>query len=395
MKTKHIITYVISIFLASSIFSCRMMESADLDIGHKKGEVAFNIEGDDSLIPVTYARTKGTMDISDFCVEIRNENGVLVKYFEKFSEMPNRLDMKIGQYSIKALSHLKQENAAFDAPYYEGATTFEVKENETSDVEVTCTLSNMKVSVNYDPNFETYFKDYHVVVSNGMKLGMLDFTKAEIRPGYFQVNPLELEMTVITRDDQTFSKTFTIKDVAARDHHQITFSPQVGDSGISIEIDDTTNDKEIDLDVPNEDLDPDAIISIEGDGFDIDQPLEISEGNEPAVVLNIEAGNGIDALKIRIESDILTPEELESVGLVEEFDIANTDPDSELGQALKALGFIGDTPIKNQKEIQFDLTEFMPLLTMLGTDETHHFHVTLIDNYGKEEVKTLTVNVIP
>ncbi|OHX64599.1 DUF4493 domain-containing protein [Flammeovirga pacifica] len=395
MNIKNTYKYFIGYFLLAFLFSCSMLHPEDKNVAYKMGEVVLKIEGDDSLYPVTYARTNSSMDLSDFCVEVRNENGVLVKYFEKYTDMPSRLDLKVGTYTIMAISNLKQENAAFEAPYYEGVKTFEVVSGETIDVDVICTLSNMKVSVSYDAAFDNYFEDYHVVISNGMTSGSLDFLKSESRPGYFKVNPLSLEMFVKTLDGQEFSKTFKIEDVAARDYHKIVFSPQIGDGSISIEIDDSTNDKEIDIEIPNEDLDPDAIVSIIGDGFDIDQPLEISSGNEPDVVLNIEAGNGIDYLIIEIESDVLTPEELESVGLVAKFDIANVDPESELGQSLKALGFIGDTPIKNQKAIDFDLTQFMPLLTMLGTDEIHKFHVTLIDNYGKEEVKTLTINVIP
>ena len=228
-----------------------------------------------------------------------------------------------------------------------------------------------------------------------MSDGLLVFGKSESREGFFKANPLELVLTVVLLDDTEFQKKFTINNVAPRDFHQITFSPTInlGDGTFTIEIDGTTNDKDIEIEVPNPgDGDGgDSPVMIAGRGFDIDQPVEVSAGDSKEVILDIEAISGIDALIINIESEVLTPEELETVGLVATFDIANTDPDSELGQNLKNLGFMGDTPIKNQTNAEFNLTAFMPLLVMLGENEVHNFHIKVRSVTGEELEKTLTI----
>ncbi|AZQ63712.1 DUF4493 domain-containing protein [Flammeovirga pectinis] len=391
MKIKSY-SYIVITTLTLILIGCNMLEG-ETEIPSAKGSLALNMSGDGTLIPVSFLREKNTVDVSNYCVEIRDTNGVLVKFYEKYADVPDKIDIRKGTYLIKASSDLNQLDAIFDCPYYEGTTTVEVKSGKVVEAKVICSLINMKVNISYSSDFDTYFSTYEAIVTNGKIGGELIFSKNEVRSAYFLPSPLTITLNVTSKDGLTnFRKEFLISDVSAKDYHEIKFSPYigVGDASLTIKIDDKMNEKDVVITGPST-LPPDAL-EVEGDGFDIGKEFEINKGETPTVKINIEAPKLIQHLIVTIDSRKLTKEELVKVGLDDTFDLATIDPTSPLGTNLKNLGFISDDPIQGKDRMVFNLSQFMPMLALFGA-ETHRFNIKVIDKDGVEIEKTLTIKI--
>lgn len=116
------------------------------------------------------------------------------------------------------------------------------------------------------------------------------------------------------------------------------------------------------------------------------------EGLLAAEVL-ITAPNGIKNLNVTINSETLTADILQSVGLDSQFDLATgmSVGGVDLTAGLVGLGFPvanGGTidgmtyaPVVNQTEVKFDITQFIPLLSVYGAGK-HNFELSVTDNAG-------------
>lgn len=143
------------------------------------------------------------------------------------------------------------------------------------------------------------------------------------------------------------------------------------------------------VDKNNEDADPSAGPTIVWIGNDISKPQSIVDGLE--VKIEVKASAGIAQFFVDIDSDILTADDLEAVGLASHLDLVNPDPSYE--------GFLGNLfPIKEQVKDQtyisgdtFDITEFMGMLAGLANGDKGYanFRMCITDNNGQTGVETL------
>ena len=141
-----------------------------------------------------------------------------------------------------------------------------------------------------------------------------------------------------------------------------------------------------------------STVDIEGEN----DAADFGTGKQDAVV-NIIAENGIASLKVTIDSEILSGL-LPEVGLEESFDLATGlgVNGTDLTAALVSLGFpvaeggtieingspVEYKPVVNETNVQFDVTMFIPLLSLFGQG-THNFIVEVTDNAGLTSSVTL------
>ncbi len=134
--------------------------------------------------------------------------------------------------------------------------------------------------------------------------------------------------------------------------------------------------------------------TIEWLGNDIRHPQSIDETTE--VKIEVRAPAGIAQFYVDIDSDVLTADDLASVGLASHLDLVNPDPSYE--------EFLGNLfPIKDQVKDQtfisgdtFDITQFMGMLIGLsgGGKGYANFKLSITDNSGRtgEETLQLLIN---
>lgn len=374
--------------------------------------------------------SRAGVSTDNFIVSVADADGQQIGSWV-YSKMPELIDLPVGAgYKISVKSH-NQEPQAWDAPYYEGVSEpFDIRLDDITNIgTISAKFSNIAVTIRYTEDMKAAMgSDCSVkVVANDN--GSLDFVPTETRTGYFQALPDSPTMVA------TFSGTINgskvelrkiYKDVVAGNHYYITFGFKAPDPSIPEETGDIFVDPNtgisIDMSVDNQDVPGNVNVNedILGDSdrpgkedpkdpvgpdqpddpvedlftlntsMSLTQPMVAEEGKEYAI--NIVSKNPLTNLKVRIESDYLTNEFLQSVGLMSEFDLANLSPELEetLGNP-EGFNFPVGDKVKGQTNIDFVLSPFIPLLNLSPTpDDVHKFHLTIKDDKGNEKTVTLT-----
>ena len=94
--------------------------------------------------------------------------------------------------------------------------------------------------------------------------------------------------------------------------------------------------------------------------------------------ITVTSQTGIVGFSVDINSTTLTPEELQGLGLSTHMDLVN--PGSFEGP-LTNLGFPTGSAVAGKKSLTFDISSFMPMLTVLGPGNSD-FKLTVIDASG-------------
>lgn len=109
--------------------------------------------------------------------ELKNENGKVV------------LPLGEGSYAVTAYNYEGENVTVSERPYFKGEQTFSVKKGIATNVDLTCKLACIEVSIGLTSSFEEAFKDdYSVVVDNGDGASQV-FDKNSIGKKYYYQTP--------------------------------------------------------------------------------------------------------------------------------------------------------------------------------------------------------------
>ena len=149
---------IFALFVASCTSDMEMMK----EVGYLKLEIN----------TVTSTHTRATnppanYDARQLYVEVCKEDGSVVKSTEDFTNdktFKENIILAPGKYTINAHSaNWDGSGSGFDAPYYTGSTTVNVAAKTLSKANITCTQANVKVTINYDASFKTYFSEAYML----------------------------------------------------------------------------------------------------------------------------------------------------------------------------------------------------------------------------------------
>lgn len=371
------------------------------------------------------SRAESGTDFSNYIVTVYDAQSQKVNQW-KYSEMPEIISLAVGICTVEVTSAEAPSNG-FDAPYYKGSTTCEIKENEIVDVPViTCKLANMMFSVEYDEEFKSKMGE-DVVTTITVGDNSLEIPSSETRKAYLVAPGGETtSMTVTlkgTIDGEAIDYSERFTDVKTGVHNIIKYkftpvSDGSGDGGtlnVAINVDSslTGSDEVIGVnpgeepgidDFPEDggeepgdgdgegETGEDAIRitgkDLGGSTFDIDQTQTVTV--KTSLIVRIEASAGIQNLKVKITS---THEDFNGIGeSLGEFDLAHSDTmEPETKDMLAGLGLPLDEKVLNQVALDFDISGFTELL--LGFEGTHTFKISVTDNQGNQLSKSLIINV--
>lgn len=372
----------------------------------------------------------GGADVADCQVEIfRSGDDTPVRTY-RYGDMPEIITLPVGSYTVRA-TYGDNAVAAWDAPYYKGEGAFTIQADKiTSDIEpVVCTLSNVRVSIEFDTTLASHMgSDAKVTVKAGSK-GSLDYTLADQdRSGYFAYEPGSSLTATFSGpiDGYEVVETKAYDTVDAGTHYHITFrlrtldDTEPGDANIGegLAIDATVTKVDLTGDItPDTPGETDDMRPSEGDTptppgpddpddpkVDIEKAIDVSgstidltkvhdadqlaaDGTE--VIILVRTQKPITGFTCDIISDTLDADVLEGVGLTDHLDLVNP---GEFEAALSSL-FFHDGPIKvaGETEVPFDLTSFMPLLGALGAGN-HQFDLVVTTADGSRTITLRLVN---
>lgn len=156
--------------------------------------------------------------------------------------------LPIGTYTIKASSAgFDGKTSGFEKPYYTGSTAVTIENGKTANPSVTCTLANVKVTVQFDESFTKAFSAAKVTVddkADNAGISPLDFEMGKTaQSGYFPVTDLQAVVSATNQHGVTNTQTDEITGVKARDHYILQY--KVGNAGngngnVSITVDEST-----------------------------------------------------------------------------------------------------------------------------------------------------------
>ena len=168
-----------------------------------------------------------------------------------------RIQLAVGTYTIKASSNgFDGKDAGFDIPYYVGSKEIEIKDGSELNETVTCTLANVKVSVNFDAELVGKVESIAATVDNDENpeddtpaVYSLDFVSTEKRSAYFPVTQLYASISVTNKEGKTNSIRRKLTDdegnpVKARDHFILNIKEAESGSleNVSIVVNPTTHE---------------------------------------------------------------------------------------------------------------------------------------------------------
>lgn len=272
--------------------------------------------------------------------ELKNENGKVV------------LPLGEGSYAVTAYNYEGENVTVSERPYFKGEQTFSVKKGIATNVDLTCKLACVEVSIGLTSSFEEAFKDdYSVIVDNRDGATQI-FDKSSLgKKYYFQVperqnslnasikatsvegNFIELKATIQKPSDAEGSESY----LAGGDSFNIQLTEDGStDSYISIGIivDLTFTEVGETIKIPVDNIiyegpdtpgegggeEPEASITFEG----LPATYTCTHGNDTIAGLqdvHILAPNGIKNLNVTISGEIAGL--LGVVSLPETFDICN------------------------------------------------------------------------
>lgn len=287
--------------------------------------------------------------------ELKNENGKVV------------LSLGEGSYAVTAYNYEGENVTVSERPYFKGEQTFSVKKGIATNVDLTCKLACVEVSIGLTSSFEEAFKDdYSVIVDNRDGATQI-FDKSSLgKKYYFQVperqnslnasikatsvegNFIELKVTIQKPSDAEGSESY----LAGGDSFNIQLTEDGStDSYISIGIivDLTFTEVGETIKIPVDNIiyegpdtpgegggeEPEASITFEG----LPATYTCTHENDTIAGLqdvHILAPNGIKHLNVTISGEIAAM--LGMVGLPETFDICNMD--DNLKEKIIGLGLV-------------------------------------------------------
>lgn len=217
MKKIYFLIAVLLVVLTA--VSCQQEDGLKGNVGYLRIAVGTNAYVDTRSVPEEYNPEQIALQILDSKNEVVQETDD----WEELKEEQIRLAP--GTYTIKASSNgFDGSDSGFDVPYYAGSQQVTIESGKEVTANITCTLANVKVTVNYDKSFQKFASATATVASELEGIGSLDFKMGdELKPGYFPVGDLKVTVKVTNEAGTSHSQTTEITGVKARKHYILNF----------------------------------------------------------------------------------------------------------------------------------------------------------------------------
>ena len=323
---KRLYFILASALVIFSVFSCSKTDIQEEGFGY----LYVSLEKDESEDLVFKSEPS---EDQIFSLTVYNPLDQQVGHVDDYRELgQNPMTLPAGNFSYKAVASSGNNGAAaFGEPFYTGSTDFQISNAHVTNVNISCSLANVKVTASFSDEIKKAFSEYVLTVSNG--LGELVFSNISDpvttdEEGYFSVTDTLFWSLHLKNTDGAVYKTLEGKcaGVKPRQHYNFQFSLGKEDEGIdgagavTLIVNDSMIEESFDLilDFDKEKERP----SSASNGFDMESGLTLTAG-EVAIGKSIVL-SAPDGFK-NIELTILEPD-----GSKSEYEIITAARSSEL-----------------------------------------------------------------
>lgn len=232
------IQYILLTLVAIFLVACQADEEALND----KGYLSFAIGQDVSVTTKAedYNPELLALKISDSTgKDIKTETGSV----EELNAL--KIELVAGEYTVEVYSNNYDGNSAFgeNGAYYYGSTKVSVTKGGTTTANITCTLANVKVTVNFDTQLVGQLDGKTItaqVTSKTQSVTARDFSSAntENKVAFFPVGDLNVAIAIMNGETKEHDLTHEITEVKARDHYILNIKLQeTGTENITVQVD--------------------------------------------------------------------------------------------------------------------------------------------------------------
>lgn len=368
---------MMSVMLSASLLSCRKSEMQETGTGYLYVSVDRD-SGEDLVFKST--PEEGMV----FSLTVYNETtGKVAGRVDDCRTLgENPMSLPAGNFDYRAVASSGTDGAAaFDSPFYSGQTTFRISPDQVSNVDITCSLANVKVTATFSDDIKAGFKEYILTVSNGAGQLVFDNTADPAttdKEGYFSATgTLEWSLRLVNNNGEVYEELKdSYTDVKPRQHYNLSFSIKdedpFGGGAVSIVLDDSMNEKEYDLVL---DLDGGSGPEISSD-FEITDPVEVNAGDATSRKLHVASSAGFRSL-------ILSYGDIKTLGSAAEYELAGAS--SEVISALAEDGITAVPVSEDMTETDVDVTSYVKNLPigeyfvkLFVTDSKYAYKDTLV-----------------
>ena len=303
------------------------------------------------------------------------------------------LELPVGPYVIKASTGANAE-AAFNEPFYTGEGSAEIVAGTEHSVDITCYLSNVKVTVAFSDEIKEAFDTYKVEVSNSRGAALTFEGETLSQAGYFKVGENETltwKLTMVNKDGVTYTATETYTDVKAKEYYNLNFSlgtarPEYGGMFLTIKVDNSTEVKDYPAHVDfGGNAAPEILLNNEFAELLAKDPVTLPFGVEESKVATLYASKGVKSAVIR-HSDM----KLHAEGLPYFTELVGASA-SQLA-ALSDIGIsVASQNYGSANPLTVDITRFVAGLAM---DMSYAFEISVYDVYNHKATLNLDFTVV-
>ena len=294
------------LFLLTALILFYGCERDESGLTNGYGTLALHLEADNKVIELgSSAQTKSSADslqtahtrVSDDIPSVEDfelymyANGVLAEYWETFSQYDPTQQFSVGNYEMKAV-YGSIDKEGFYSPYYEGTTSLQIKNRENTEAEITCKLSNVKVSIACTDAVKKYFKTFSMQLrselNNSIEIGKDETRSVYLKPGLLVLN-VQFEKQNGTSKNLELLR---IEETEGQQHYLINVDVNNGEVGsgtleITYHTVQSEEIKEIDL--------SDASLNIK-------EPVFTTQGFENGASMTLREGAQPEALKVTLNA---------------------------------------------------------------------------------------------
>lgn len=313
------------------VYSCQEEDNTILNTG----KLSFQMGVDTTLVGSSSTRASNILELSGFDdpdsykVVISQDSGVVAEY-ARFDKMPAEIELEAGAYSVEVSKGTKTA-AAFNSPYFSGKQDFTIVKDMTTPVEVTASMENSRVTVDFSDDFLETYEDYTLsFMTNKMTLPLV-YEKGEYRPMYFQADASGTKLTIgmelvnVYGKDVQYTATTTIKQ---KQWTKLTVrTDEKGLNGVAIDVvlnDETKETVYVNIGIPDfmEKLKGAPYISSEVFHWDdtnesMEEPSECTkEECSASATVDVTAGGKVNQV-------LLTLKDASNTALINQYDLVN------------------------------------------------------------------------
>ena len=327
-------------------------------------------------------------NIADYTVLVMKEKDTVVHY-KRFDQMPASISLAEGAYQLIAKKG-EDKPAEFLNPYFEGSTSFTIKEQMNTPLELTCTLANARVTVDYTNDFLEAYDEYTALLSTPFTTADVELPKGETRAVYLQVASGGTQMAVgikLKKKTETAAKTYWVQtpiNLARRQNVHLIFKTD-GEAlegiGLQVLLDNTLTECKFTTEIPSFMWKPAGAPVLEAVNFEQGETISQISAVNREMQVGVSMNAGIGALHMKYWKD---DEEDAAV-------VVDLVEDIESAQEMHLSWKNNETGEENQdlsgaKKAQIILTDLLSSLEKSPDREIlHHFSFYGVDATPKEQ----------